>query len=203
MDKRKLHHLWRKIKPISYWYFFAVFVIFGIIGVFALRQNNLHAIKLREHVNQVDKDNGDIEVALRELREYVYSHMNANLATGSTLQQPIQLKYRYERIEAAEKARVDAANKNILSQAQSECARQFPDASVGGPRVPCINNYVASHGVKDQPIPDELYKFNFVSPRWSADLAGISLLISAFFFILFVFRFGLERWMRHSFKQHL
>lgn len=203
MDKGKLHHFWRKIKPISYWYFFAVFVIFGIIGVFGLRQNNLNAIKLREHVNQVDKDNGDIEAALRQLREYVYSHMNTNLATGTSIQQPVQLKYRYERLVAAEKAKVDAQNTQVYSQAQAECERAFPGSFSGGPRVPCITNYVTAHGVKDQPIPEDLYKFSFTPPRWSPDLAGISLLISGFFFVLFIFRFILERWMRHSFKEHL
>ncbi len=203
MDKGKLHHLWRKLHTVSYWYFFAAFIIFGIIGIFSLRQNNMNAIKLRDHVNQVDKDNGDVETALRQLREYVYSHMNTNLATGTSIQQPIQLKYRYERLVAAEKAKTEASNSQIYNQAQAECERQYPGSFSGGPRVPCITNYVSTHGVKEQPIQDALYKFNFESPRWSPDLAGISILLSVICFIIFAIKLLFDKLIRHILNQHL
>ncbi len=202
MDKGKLHHLWRKLRVISYWYFLAGFIIFGVIAVVALRQNNLNAIKLRDHVNQVDKDNGDVEAALKQLREYVYSHMNTNLATGTSIQQPVQLKYRYDRLVAAEKARTDTANSNVYNQAQAECERLYPGSFSGGPRVPCITNYVSTHGEKQQPIPDALYKFNFEPPRWSPDLAGFSILISALFFILFALKFVGDKLVKYVLKHH-
>lgn len=202
MDKRKLHHYWRKLRVISYWYFLAGFIIFGVIAVVALRQNNLNAIKLRDNVNQVDKDNGDVEAALKQLREYVYSHMNTNLATGTSIQQPVQLKYRYDRLVAAEKARTDTANTNVYNQAQAECERLYPGSFSGGPRVPCITNYVSTHGEKQQPIPDALYKFNFEPPRWSPDLAGFSILISVLFFILFALKFVGDRLVKYVLKHH-
>ena len=203
MDKTKLHHLWRKIHPVSYWYFLIAAIIFGIIGVFGLRQNNLNAVKLREHVSKVDEQNGDVELALRQLREYVYSHMNTDLSSGTSIQQPVQLKFRYERLVAAEKERVNAANSKVYTEAQAVCEKKFPASSSGGPRVPCIEEYVTTHGEKEQPIPDALYKFSFASPRWSPDLAGFSLLFSALFFVLFVLRFITERLIRHNLKQHL
>ncbi len=203
MDKAKLHHYWRKLRPITYWHFLAFAIIFGVIGIFAMRQNNLHAVKLRDHVVQVDKDNGDVETALRQLREYVYAHMNTDLSTGTSIQQPVQLKYRYERLVAAEKARVDTANNKVYSDAQAICEAQYPGSFSGGPRVPCITEYVTTHGEKERPIPDSLYKFSFTSPRWSPDLAGFSLLLSVIFFILFVIRFAVEKFIRHDLKQHL
>lgn len=203
MDKGKLHHIWRTLRPISYWYFLALAVIFGVIGVFALRQNNLNAVKLRENVNKVDEQNGDVEAALRDLREYVYAHMNTDLSSGTSIQQPVQLKYRYERLVATEKSRVEAANSKIYSDAQSICEQRFPASTSGGSRVPCIEEYVTAHGVKEQPIPDALYKFSFASPRWSPDLAGFSLLLSVVFLALFIIRFAVERIMHHSLKQHL
>jgi protein tyrosine phosphatase len=63
---------------------------------------------LRDKLLVVDQQDGDVELALRELREHIYSHMNSELG-GSNVQQPIQLKYRYERLVNAEKVRVTQA----------------------------------------------------------------------------------------------
>src|SRR5688572_18801436 len=107
MDKRNLHHLWTKIRPLNAMYFLAATGIFLLIGILAMRQNNLTAIELRDEVAKVDEADGDVEAALRDLREHVYARMNSDLAGGaSNVQQPVQLKFRYERLIAAEKARV-------------------------------------------------------------------------------------------------
>lgn len=180
----------------------AIAVVFLVIGIMSMRQNNLNAIVLRDKVLLVDQQNGDVEAALRELRQYTYSHMNSNLA-GGTVQQPVQLKYRYERLVQAEKARVSAANAQIYNQAQKSCEAQLPAAMSGRTRVPCIEAYVTSHSVKEQPIPDALYKFDFAAPAWSPDLAGISLLISAVAAIIFVVGLVLNRWLRNFVRQHL
>ncbi len=196
MDKRSLHHIWKRLKPVSYWYFLIAFLISGFVAISALRQNNLRAIELRNEVNKVDEQNGDIEAALKKLREYVYGHMNSNLAGGDlAIKPPIQLKYRYERLVKAEQERVAAINGNLYSEAQADCERRFPASFFGAGRIPCVQEYVTTHGgVAEQPIPDALYKFDFVSPRWSPDLAGWSLVLSGLFLGLFLLRFGLERW---------
>lgn len=204
MNKRSLHHLWTKFRPAQAIYFLAAAVVFFIIGVVALRQNNLTAIRLRDEVLKVDEQNGDVEAALRRLREHVYSHMNSELGGGaSNVQQPIQLKYRYERLVTAEKERVSSVNEQIYNDAQEECERRFPAGLSGGNRIPCIEAYVSSRNAKEQPIPDSLYKFDFVSPRWSPDVAGISLALSALFVLLFIVRLGLERWLKHRLAGHM
>jgi len=203
IDKRHMHHIWRKLKPINTWVFLGLGVGFAMLGVLGLRQNNLTAIKLRDAVIEADKNNGDVETPLRELRSFVYSHMNADLSSGTGVQQPIQLKYRYDRLVEAEKARVNSASGNIYTQAQTECEKQFPAGQVGASgsgRISCIQNYVSSHGVTENTIPDALYKFDFVSPTWSPDLAGFSLLLSAICFLLFVVRFTLEKWFQRQLK---
>jgi hypothetical protein len=201
MDKRHLHHVWRRMKPINAWIFLGLAAIFAVIGIYAMRQNNLRSIELREAVTKADMENGDVETPLRVLREHIYSHMNADLSSGSGLQQPVQLKYRYDRLVAAEKARADAASGGVYTQAQAECERQFPAGQVGasgGGRITCIEQYVSSHGVTQSQIPDALYKFDFVSPVWSPDVAGISLLLAAICLLLFVVRFTLEKWFKYS-----
>lgn len=199
MNKRHEDSIWRKLRPVNVWFFLVLGVIFALISAFAMRQNNLRALELRDAVIAADKKNGDVETPLRELREFTYAHMNANLATGTGVQQPIQLKYRYDRLVAAEKKRVDAANGNVYTAAQAACERQFPVGQAGASgagRIDCIEKYVNSHGEAENDIPDALYKFDFISPVWSPDIAGISLVISVICFLLFVVRFTLEKWLQ-------
>lgn len=208
MNKRKLHHLWRYIRAASVWYFLVLTIISGLVAVFALRNNNLTAVRLREKVLQVDKDNGDIEAALRELRSYTHSHMNSSLASTTSAYPPIQLKYRYERLMVAEQARIDAANKSnsVYVDAQEHCERTQPQSFSGSGRLNCIQQYIDSRPtaqiVSPKEIPDALYKFDFASPAWSPDLAGLSLLSSLFFGLLLLARLALGFWFGHQFKRH-
>ena len=191
--------LWDKVKSISPWYFLALFAISLIVGIYALRQNNLTMIKLRDAVTAADQADGDVEAALRDLRGFVYSHMNTDLASRNQVRPPIQLKYRYERLVKAQQEQLSVQNAKIYTDAQAYCEKLYPESFSGGPRVPCIQDYVINHGVEVQPIPDALYKFDFVSPRWSPDLAGWSLVASAIFMSLFIIRFSLKRASRrHS-----
>ncbi len=192
-----------KITSIHHVYYLILAIFFGILCVYALRQNNLTAIRLREDVVAADKANKNVEEKLRVLREFIYSHMNADLSTGGGLQQPIQLKYRYERLVAAEKKKTDAANGSIYTKAQKFCEKKFPEGQVGasgGGRVGCIKNYVSKSGKTADPIPEDLYKFDFISPRWSPDLAGWSLVLSVSFLGLWLFSVVSKRRLRHRIK---
>ena len=116
MSKRYLHHVWAKLRPYSYWYFLAGFIVFGLLFVFNYRQNNINMIKLRDKVFVADEQNGDIEKSLRDLRSYVYGHMNTRLVSGpNAIKPPIQLKYQYERLvaKAHEWAATMAASRDV------------------------------------------------------------------------------------------
>lgn len=203
-EKRKLHHLYVALRRFNTIYLLIAIVLFLSIGLYSLRQNNLTALQLRDKVIAADEQNGDVETALRELRQFVYSHMNTDLASGpSAIRPPIQLKYRYERLLAAEKTRVSQQNEKIYTDAQATCEKQFPNGLSGSGRIPCIQDYVAKNGVTEQPIQDSLYKFDFVSPRWSADLAGISLLISGILIVLLLVRLILGWWLKDNLHNHL
>jgi hypothetical protein len=203
MNKRKLHHLWTKLRPVSYWYFFVLFLVSGVVAVFAMRDNNIRSLELRNKVVEVDEANDDVEAALKELRVHIHSHMNAGLAVGEgSIRPPIQLKYRYERLVRAEKQRVSEINEKVYTDAQIYCEQQIPTGTIAG-RVPCVQDYVSKNTVKEQPIPDALYKFDFASPTWSPDLAGWSLVATGIFGLLTIFRFLLEKYLKHSLHQHL
>lgn len=203
MSKRKLQHAYRKIRGLSYWYFLAGFVVFGSLFVYQYRQNNIRMIELRNAVFKADETNTDLEKSLRELRSFVYSHMNTNLTSSSTaIKPPIQLKFQYERLVAAEQTRVDQATAKLRQEATIICEQRFPvTVNVTG-REPCIQGILEESGVTKQPIPKELYQFDFLSPRWSPDLAGWSLVLTVFFGLLFMTRYSLELWLRRQFSEH-
>lgn len=203
MHKRKLHNIWVKIKPVSYWYFLVSFLISVSVAVIALRDNNLSVIKLRTQLYSVDQQNGNVSGALNNLRQYVYSHMNSNLASGpDSIYPPIQLKYTYQRLVNAQAASVNAENSKIYTDAEYYCQQLIPIGFSGGYRITCIEGYVTSHGATATPIPAALYEFDFVSPFWSPDLAGWSLVVSFIFLMLLVARFTLEKWLKHRLKQY-
>ena len=201
MQKRKLHRLMVRLRPISYWYFVVVFAISAFAAASTLRQNNLKALELRDHVLEVDKNNGDIETALKELREYTYSHMNTQLSSATGVYPPIQLRYRYDRLVAEEQKRVQGDNAELYTAAQLDCEKRFPGGFSGSNRLPCIQEYINIHGKPEaQPrtIPEGLYKFDFVSPVWSPDLAGLSLVVAVMALVLLVIRVVAQVWLKHQ-----
>ena len=191
MNKRRLHHDLTELKPVKPWYFLAAGGASGVVAVLALQYNYRTMTDLRQTVYTADQQNGDVEGALRDLRSYVYNHMNTNLSSGSNaIYPPIQLKYRYERL-VAQQAAGQSDNSQLYSDAQKYCETQNPTGFSGGNRVGCIENYVSAHGVQPSvAIPDSLYKFDFVSPRWSPDLAGWSLVVAILFIVA-----GLGLWL--------
>ena len=199
MNKKKLHHIWVRLRPIRYWYFLVLFIVSSTVFIFAYRQNNLEALRLRDELTRVDEQGGDVETSLKNLREFIYSHMNADLTGGpNSIYPPIQLAHTYERLVRIEQDRVAAAQKAINAQANVYCAAIVSGNGPGTNRVPCITKYIEDHPVRGQTIPDDLYKFNFVSPAWSPDLAGWSALASVVFLFLFIIRSGLERWVKYT-----
>lgn len=201
MDKRHLHHIHKRLQIVNTWYFLAAAVFFMIVAGFALRQNNLTMIGLRDEVIKADQENRDVNQPLTKLRSFVFAHMNTNLASGDfAIKPPIQLKGQYDRLVTAEQERVKAANTAVSAAAETNCRQAFPVDGPNIPRISCVQQYVSANAVKEQPIPAGLYKFDFISPRWSPDIAGISLVLSAVFFLLFAVRFGVERWFMRQIK---
>jgi hypothetical protein len=186
------------------WIFLALFLFSGTVSVLALRHNNETMVKLRSAVYVADKNNGDINGALNNLRSYVYAHMNTNLSSGgNAIKPPIQLKYSYDRLQATEQKRVDAANANVYTQAQTYCQQQNSVDFSGRNRVPCIADYVTTHGQKAGAVPAALYEYDFESPAWSPDLAGWSLIVTVVLFMAFISSFTLDKLVGTRIKNNL
>ncbi len=201
-NKQKLDNYHRRFHLISPWYFFVISALFFGLAVYGLRQNNFTMIKLRQAVVKADESNGNVEGALDNLRNYVYNHMNTNLTGGnSTIKPPIQLKNRYDQLVKKQATKIEAYNQQVQDRGKAVCARQYPASGYNSQRVNCISSYVSKNAkTTSNEIPPELYMFDFVSPRWSPDLAGFSLLFSGFFFAVFVCRLVVELWFKSKLR---
>jgi hypothetical protein len=202
IDMKK--YLKKAIAHTPTWLFLTLFIISSITCIYSLRHNNETMVKLRSVVYEADKNNGDINTALNNLRKYVYSHMNTNLSSGgNTIKPPIQLKYTYERLQTAEQKRVDDANSNVYTQAQIYCQQQNSVDFSGRNRVPCITDYVTTHNQKATTISAALYEYDFVSPAWSPDLAGWSLITSVLLFMAFIASLLMDKLVSSKLKENL
>lgn len=201
MDTKHLHHLWTKFRAVKPWYFLILFVLSTALSVYALRQNNLTMVNLRNDVYIADKTNGDVNGALKKLQTYVNSHMNTNLSSGpNSPYPPIQLEYTYERLQEAAAKQAGQNNESLYTDAENYCQQQIPNGFSGRYRISCIEQYVESHGLQVANIPASLYEFNFLSPTWTPDLAGWSIVASALLLLLFIISFIAERWLKHAAK---
>lgn len=195
-----MYKILRPIGRISARTFLYLFIVAGIVCVLALRYNNQTMVNLRNAVYAADKNNGDINGALNKLSHYVYAHMNTNLSSGNNnIKPPIQLKYSYQRLLDNEQSALETKNSQIYTDAQNYC-QSINSAYYGTTRVPCVQNYVVNHGVNTTlaPIPAGLYEFDFVSPTWSPDLAGWSLVASTLFLLAFIIKYGRHKLARRK-----
>jgi hypothetical protein len=160
-------------------------IFFVILSIVGLTLNSNGAKERYDALIAVDQAGGDVEEALNELRVYIYSHMNTQIGSELGIHPPIQLKGTYERLVAAEEERIRVANEKVYEDAQTFCEQNNPAGSLRTSRVPCVEEYVLNNGVEANVIEDDFYKFDFVPPRWSADLAGISILLAGIFGLIF------------------
>ena len=180
MTKHQLYGYWNRIKDSSLVILIAIVLVSGLVSVFALRANNQHMLELKNAVYAADQNDGDIETALLELRHHVYSHMNTSLRSGANSNEPpIQLVNKFNRIVAAEQARVASLNNSakVYAEAQARCEKASVPLTT---RAQCIQDYVSVNGSGVQQLnlpPKEFYTFDFASPVWTPDIAGISLLV--------------------------
>ncbi|MGH7233985.1 MAG: hypothetical protein ACREF7_00870 [Candidatus Saccharimonadales bacterium] len=166
-------------------------LVCGGITIAALRSNNEHMASLRSALQSADKSGVGVPQALTNLQSYVTAHMNTNLSTGAgSVYPPIQLEYTYQRLVQAQDQTALNADNGLYTAAQAYCQKLDPTDFSGHNRVPCIENYVSTHGSagdKLPSIPTSLYEFDFISPSWSPDFAGWMLLITILLAVLSLF----------------
>ncbi len=173
-----------KLIHIKIRYLVPALLITAACTTFFLRSNSLHVRELRSEIVALDTAARDKEVDAKiiELRNFVNSHTNTKLRSGN--EPPIQLQGRYERaIKAAgEAASRTQGNSNLYMEAQAHC--NTPGKIQYQVLALCIQQYVTDHTPANAALlsiklpPKELYTYDFVSPTWAPDAAGMGLVLT-------------------------
>jgi hypothetical protein len=167
----------------------------AFVSATLLRINNLGMVDHRDAVLQADKsgDKKEIKESLLNLQRYVSSHMNTSLESGVYLEH----SYARDKAEALKKAS-DATNptSKVYQQAGRECQSRF----VGGVEsfrndyVQCVLERVsalspAGDAAQDLQLPKaDLYRYDYLSPLWTPDIAGFSVLITLAIAVIIVIK---------------
>lgn len=150
-----------------------------------LRVNNLGMVERRDAVIEADATGDKVatQQSLQQLREYVNTHMNSSLGDGVYL----ETAYNAARDAALEQATSPTnPNSAVYQQASVECRARFQGGadSFRNDYVLCVVERVSALSQSGDPIqaaqlpqPDT-YRYNFVSPVWTPDAAGFSVLVS-------------------------
>jgi hypothetical protein len=189
VNKRSIHHALVVLRQLQVKHLVIVLAVLIVLSVFFLRQNNLDMITLRNLVVQADEQNKDLPQAITNLRNYVATHMNTGMGDrGVYLEHSYQRAYEAAVTQAVQGGTTGAT---IYRQADEDCQKQFPKGNGFSAYVQCVTDKVGSSGISTGPVTppsSDLYRFNFVSPAWSPDIAGFTLLAAVLLALLLVGR---------------
>lgn len=183
------------------WRLFFSSLFFFVLAIFFLRSNNITALEKYRDVIKADENNGSVYEKLDDLQKYSFGHLNSGVG------RPVQLVNTYNRdankVFGVAQAKLDnegGTKKDIYLEAQKACeAKGIPITA----RAQCAADYALSNnpGIEQGKLavnlPDKaLYSFNFSSPRWAWDAAGICLFIAGLFFFGAILRMILAWYAR-------
>lgn len=180
MDKRSVRRSIKQLQVIKTWQLVILLVLALFISATFLRLNNVGMIERRNAVAAADKsgDVDQIQQRLYDIQRFSAAHMNAD--TGVMY---LQGQYNRDVQRQAEAASTTGSAKalEIRKAADAVCQPQFSGWSPA--YVRCYVNELNKHPSDEistqlTPPSSALYRYSFVSPLWSADFAGFSLLIS-------------------------
>lgn len=214
LDKRKLHYRLGRLHRLRMWQLLIVLLFGMLVAATLLRLNNIGMIERRDAVIKADAS-GDVQAtkkALIELQRYVSGHMNTSLGNG------VYLSKTYERDRAAAlQAATSGSNPNssVYQQASVECQSRFQGGveSFRNDYVQCVIERVNALGSGQDPASGinlpraDSYRYDFASPRWSLDLAGLAVLFCAIVLLAIVTKILtaviLRQLLKHRFKSVL
>lgn len=173
----------------------------GVGAAYSLRNNNLRMLDLREAVFKADESGTGLNESLSELQQYVTTHMNTALPKLGD-EKAIQLKSTYDRLVSAEAARVSAERVKITNEATAHCEASLPSVKLTE-RARCVQEYVEARPVSSVAIPKELYTFDFVSPFWAPDTAGLLIVGFIFFSVVLIIRTAVGYFVSRTLKRSM
>lgn len=184
-DKKQVKRGIKQLQRVKTWQLLILLMLIGLLAATFLRINNIGMVERREAVLAAD-ESGDVYVLknrLYDLQRYVSEHMNTNPGRIA-----LEGQHRRDSEQAkknAERNGSGTSDGGVYRQAADVCdpigiaqGWRWPD-----PRyIACIDKELSNHPAASGPVSSislpniNLYYHSFVSPIWSADFAGWSLL---------------------------
>lgn len=181
-------HILKRIQGLKTWQLVMIFTLLVFLSATFLRLNNIGMIQRRDAVLSADEKAGNGEVTkerLYALQRYASAHMNAD--TGVVYLQG-SFDRDWEKIKKKAEKQNNQGGANIYEKIEREVCG--PMARANGWRWPdpryisCqrkeLEKYPGGNTLVNQvdPPDKELYRHSFVSPTWSPDFAGFSVLVT-------------------------
>ncbi|MCL2451762.1 hypothetical protein FWD20_02720 [Candidatus Saccharibacteria bacterium] len=170
-DRRILKFL----KHIKTWQLLIILLLFIMLAAIFLRLNNLGMVDRREALIEADKTGEIVEVqeAAKNLQNFVSRHMNTS--TGRVALQTLYSAAFDKIVEANKMPEVEGGD---YQGAMTKCRQMYPRGGQNWANCVADAVGVSEWVVPDEPFPSpDAYYIDYVSPRWSFDLAGVSVLV--------------------------
>lgn len=190
-DNSRVRRSIKQLQRVKTWQLIVLLIIASFLAATFLRLNNIGMVERRSAVMSADDaGNNDATIMrLYDLQRYVSAHMNTDMGKGLYL----EASYKRDVQKADDAASVDlTANGNIYKKAQDVCAPKFTRYSTAYlqctlselGKYPAAGTLISSI---NYPKPDS-YLQVYVSPLWSPDFAGWSVLVCIALILMIIVR---------------
>lgn len=183
VNKKQARRSIKQLQRIRTWKLVVLLVLMCFLSATFLRLNNIGMIERRSAVVTADNegDNTITQSRLYDLQRYVTSHMNTDMGKGIYLESGYKrdVQKAYEHVEN---------DSEVYRKAQEICAPRFTHWSQA--YVQCTISELAKYPAADSlklPYADS-YLHVFISPLWSPDFAGWSLIVCIVIFVMIIVR---------------
>ena len=190
-DKRRVRRTIKDLQRVKTWQLLILLVLSGFVAATFLRLNNIGMVQRRAAVITADTagNQDDIIRTLSDLQQYVTAHMNTDLGRGVYLESSYNHDYQAWQATAYGDSN---PNGNIYKKAQDVCAPKFTHYSTA--YLQCTTSELAKYPAAADPgkgtgAPQvDSYVHDYVSPVWSPDFAGWSLVVCAVLALMIIAR---------------
>lgn len=183
-NKRSVRRDIKRLEHVRTWQLLVLLLLSLFVAATFLRLNNVGMVERRDAVYSADENGDEYVIAdrLYDLQRYSAAHMNAS--SGDVYLDNLYKKGVESAIKKAEEANAASSKKSaeILRQAYITCKTRYPGYSLAytlcvGEEQDKIPANTVDVVIAEFPSPS-LYRHSFISPVWSPDYAGWSVLVS-------------------------
>ncbi|MEP7204960.1 MAG: hypothetical protein ABI716_02085 [Candidatus Saccharibacteria bacterium] len=204
-DKRRIKRDIKELQRVKTWQLVILLILACFVAATFLRLNNIGMTQRRSAVLAADESNDNAVTINRlyDLQRFVSAHMNTDMGKGLYLEP----SYKRDVQSAYDRASQSSnPNGNIYKKAQEVCAPQFTRYSTA--YLQCTTGELAKYPAASDlvnsvklPLADS-YLHVFVSPGWSSDFAGWSVVVCLVIGLMIAVRLASLGVLRILLRQH-